>query len=439
VIRNEVMKRGSLWFIVIFLSLAMGYQIVAAWRGLDLAQNGVSKEALVRAIGIDADNPLPFYKLGLLHQWSLLQGDAKESNRYFEGAIERNPFEQGYWLELARVFKARGERQEFERALDNAILIFPTGYRGRWVAGNLLLQQGEIEKALPHFSYILIHYPNQSGLVYDVCGKVVDDANFILDNIVPKDPSALKQYLGYLYETGDKETAKTAWERRAMFGFKPDPADTLLHIDFLISKGEINDAFRLWKVKLHEEGWPTSSDGRLITNGGFEMEKTVGSGFNWKIAKVNGAEVSFDNSVSFEGKRSLKIVFNGKENVDFNQVGQTVALKPDTAYRLTAAMKTKGITTRSGVKIEICGMDQALYGASESLAGDNEWKTYHVTFKTPARSQGGQVRVRREKTDKFDRLIAGEVWIDDVHLREEPSRHETRSRAVIFAREREGR
>jgi len=439
VIHSEVMKRVSLWFLVIFLSLAMGHQIVTAWRGLALAQNGVSKEALVRAIGMDADNPLPFYKLGLLHQWSLRQGDVKESNGYFEKAIERNPLEQGYWLERARVFKARGERQEFERALDNAILTFPTGYRGRWIAGNLLLQQGAIEKALPHFSYILIHYPNQSGLVYDVCGKVVDDPNFILDNIVPKDPSALKQYLGYLYEAGDKETAQTAWEKRAVFGFTPDPADTLLHIDFLISKGALQEAFGLWKVKLHEEGWPASSNGRLITNGGFEIENKGGSGFDWKIAKVTGAEISFDNSVSFEGKRSLKIAFNGKENVDFHQVGQVVALKPDTTYSLKAAMKTKGITTRSGVKIEITGMDQAFYGASESLTGDNEWKTYQVTFKTPARSQGGQVRVRREKTDKFDRLIAGEVWIDDVQLSEEPSRHETRSGAVIFAREREGR
>jgi hypothetical protein len=138
---------------------------------------------------------------------------------------------------------------------------------------------------------------------------------------------------------------------------------------------------------------------------------------------VSGAEISFDPSVSFDGKRSLKIAFNGKENVDFHQVGQMVALKPDTAYCLKAAMKTKGITTKSGVRIEISGMDHALYGASESLIGDNEWKPLQITFKTPPRSQGGQVRVRRERTDKFDRLISGEVWIDDVQLTEETSRH----------------
>ena len=39
------------------------------------------------------------------------------------------------------------------------------------------------------------------------------------------------------------------------------------------------------------------------------------------------------------------------------------------------------------------------------------------------RSQGGQVRIRRERTEKFDRLISGEVWVDDVHLSEVSSLH----------------
>jgi hypothetical protein len=423
VVFDGVMKRYFRWFLVIFLSLTLGYHIVTTWRGLVLFQKAASKETLLRAIGVDSDNPAPFHKLGLLYQWSLLQGDLKESDRYFQKAIELNPFEQGYWLDLARVFKTRGEGRDFERALDNAILIFPTGYRGRWIAGNLLLQQGALEKALPHFSYILVHYPNQSSLVYDVCGKVLDDPDVILENLVPKDPSSLKQYLSYLYEAGDQEGAQKAWEKKATFGFKPDSGETLRHIDFLITKGELNEAFRLWKVRLHGEGVAASSDGRLITNGSFETEKNAGGGFDWNIGNTNGAEVSFDDSVSFEGKRSLKITFNGKENVDFQQIGQIVALKSNAAYYLKAHMKTKGVTTKSGVKIEISGIGEAFYAASESLTGDNEWKELTVTFKTAARSQGGQVRVRREKTDKFDRLISGEVWVDNVELIEGSSRH----------------
>lgn len=106
-------------------------------------------------------------------------------------------------------------------------------------------------------------------------------------------------------------------------------------------------------------GRGASSDGRLITNGSFETEKNTGGSFDWKIGNTNGAEVSFDDSISFEGKRSLKITFNGKENVDLQQIGQIVALKPNTAYCLRANMETKGVTTKSGVKIEISGIGEA--------------------------------------------------------------------------------
>jgi hypothetical protein len=81
-------------------------------------------------------------------------------------------------------------------------------------------------------------------------------------------------------------------------------------------------------------------------------------------------------------------------------------------------MKTQGVTTKSGMKIEVIGVGPALQGASESLTGDNGWKEMSIAFHTPSQSQGGMIRLRREKTDKFDRFISGSVWLDDVQLRE---------------------
>src|SRR3990172_4444793 len=167
-----------------------------------------------------------------------------------------------------------------------------------------------------------------------------------------------------------------------------------------------------------EEGLPTSYRENLMTNGGFEKEEVPGGGFDWKIKKVKGAEISFDRSVAFEGRRSMKIVFDGKENIDFRHVSQFVSLRPDTDYILKAHMRCKAITTRSGLKIEIQGIGPAFHSASESLTGDNEWKEVALSFRTPAQSQGGVVRVRREMTDKLDRFIAGTIWIDHIRLTE---------------------
>ncbi len=412
------MKKLFFPLLVIFISFLIAYSIVSAWKGISFYQPRPSKEDFLKAIKLNPSNPDPYYRLGLFYQWDIRNIDFQKAREYLRKAIERNPLEQSYYLDLAKVLNRMGEKKESERALEKAVLVFPTGYQGRWVSGNLLLQQGAVEKTFPHFTYILANYPNQTSLVYDVLFKAIDDTDFILEKIVPKDPSSVNYYLAYLYEIGDKESAKKAWVKRVSYGIKKDRAGTLRHIEFLIAQGDLDEAFRVWKARLQEEGLSLPPDGNLITNGGFEKKEVLGGGFDWKITPVPGAEISFDPSVASEGKSSLKIVFNGKENVDFQNVCQIVALKPNSEYVLKTHMKTKSITTKSGIRIEITGIGPPFHGVSESLTGENQWKELVVSFRTPPQSRGGLVKIRREKTDKFDRYISGTVWIDDIQLKE---------------------
>ncbi len=410
------MKRYLLWSLVIFFSLVVGYLIVCSWRGMAHSQKAYTKEGLLEASRIDPSNPDPFHKLGLLHQWDLLQIDLTESFRYFSKAIERNPLEQEYWIGLARIFQRMGEHDAFERALGNVILVFPTSYRGRWISGNLLLQGGALEEALPHFSYILSHYPDRSNLVYEVSRKAVDDPDFILERLIPRDASSLNQYLTYLYEVGDKKSAKKVWATLASLDYQAERHETIRYIDFLIASGEMTEAAEIWRAKLREEGLAVPSDRNPVTNGGFEKDEVLGGGFDWRIRTVSGAEISMDHDVAFEGKRSLKVAFNGEENVDFHHVYQIVPLKPDTNYLLTAHMRTEAVTTKSGLMIEVLGLGSAFRSASDPLTGDNGWTELAVPFQTPIQSQGGMIRVRRQKTDKFDRFISGTVWVDNVQV-----------------------
>jgi tetratricopeptide (TPR) repeat protein len=361
--------------------------------------------------------------LGILYQWNLMTLDLKESAEYLQKAIERNPLEQEYWLNLAKIFQKMGEEKKSGRALENATLVFPVGYQGRWIVGNLLLQGGDIEKALPHFSYILTHYPNQSSSVYDVLGMAVEDPDFILEKLIPKDAACLAQYLQYLYGNRDKKMVMKVWNLKTSLGHKADLGEKLRHIEFLISEKELQEAFRLWKTGLQEEGLLASSDGNLVTNGGFEREKMLGGGFDWRMSTVPGAKISFDHSTTVEGKHSLKIEFDGKENVDFQHIQQFVALKPSTNYLLKANVKTEGITTKSGLKIEIVGYGSALHKFSDSLTGDNDWKELSINFQTPPDAQGGVVRIRRASINNFDRFISGVAWIDNVRLVEDKKSH----------------
>ena len=412
------MKRIFFPVLAVAISLVAGYSIFGLWRDVALTAIPSSGENLLKAIRLNPSNPEPYYRLGLFYQWDIRHIDLEESARYFRKAIERNPLEQDYWLQLAKILQRAGEAAASQRALENAIRVFPTGYRGRWMAANFLLQQGDLDKALPHFSYILAHYPNQGSSVYDVLEKAVDDSDFVLEKIVPRDPSSFRQYLSHLYGTGDREATRKAWAKRLSFGLQANRGDTVRYIEFLISQGEFNEAFEVWSARVQQEGLSPISETERITNGDFGKDEILGGGFDWKIEKVPGTEVSFDSSTVFEGKRSLKIVFTGKENVDFHHVYQFVPLKPDTEYVLSANMKTQAVTTKSGLKIEILGAGQGFHKDSETLTGNNEWRKLVISFRTPATLQGGLVRVRRERTDKFDRYISGIAWIDHVSLTE---------------------
>ena len=413
------MKRLMIPLLVLFLAVLSGFYVVSLWLGSYPYGPTPSVERLLQANRLAPLNPDPYYRLGLFHQLEFHHIELQKSLEFFCGAVERNPLELEYWKGLAKIFQRMGEKETFERALRNAILVFPTGYSGRWAVGNLLLQQGDSAKALPHFSYILAHYPEQSGMVYDVWRRVTQDLDFLLENLIPKEPSAYSQFLLYLYQGGDKEAVKKVWQKRDSLGYKAKPPESIHHIDYLISHGDLNEAYRTFEAALREEGVPIPPRENLIVNGGFEVDKVLGGGFDWRIDSIRGAEVSFDRTMRMEGKRSLKISFNGKENVDFSHVFQFVSWKPNHKYLLKAHLKTKALTTQSGIKLEIVGIGPAFYRASETLTGDNDWRELSIFFETPQKSQGGIVKLRRERTDKFDRFISGTVWLDDVRIIEE--------------------
>ena len=166
------MKRLVASFLVLSVSVLAGCLILSLWRGVRLYLTHPSKESFLKAIQFTPSNPNLFYRLGLYYQWNIENIDFDKTFQYLGKAIERNPLDQRYWLTLAKALNRAGQRKASEMALEKAIYVFPTGYTGRWTAANLLLQEDNFEKALPQFSYILAHYPNQSNLVYEVLFKI---------------------------------------------------------------------------------------------------------------------------------------------------------------------------------------------------------------------------------------------------------------------------
>jgi hypothetical protein len=82
-------------------------------------------------------------------------------------------------------------------------------------------------------------------------------------------------------------------------------------------------------------------------------------------------------------------------------------------------MKTEGLTTDSGPRLEVVDPYdlKALDKITDDLTGTTDgWTPILLDFSTGPKTGLIVVRLLRLPSHKFDNLIAGKVWLDDVQL-----------------------
>ena len=315
-----------------------------------------------------------------------------------------------------------GNIEEAKPALRLALRFNPSEAMLRWEAALFQIQLENYDEAIDNLRY-LVRTDRSKRWSYFALIQTLTTPTDLIETIMPPDGEVLSDYLDYLIRHQEAGNARAVWKRLAdTRGGTLDPSLALSYIDLMISQKMIGEAGSAWVAVLsHKGSQDPGSSGNLIWNGGLERDETIGRGFDWKVRSIPGAEVRLDTSDSKEGKRSLKISFDGTKNVDFSGVWQVVRIKPNTRYALGAHIRTNGLTTSNGLRMEALDfLDGKLYGATEELVGNHEWSQVKMSFLTSSRAEAVVVRVRREASQKLDNLIAGTAWIDQLFLREIP-------------------
>ena len=142
-------------------------------------------------------------------------------------------------------------------------------------------------------------------------------------------------------------------------------------------------------------------------------------GFDWRIVSVQGIYAGLDTSTYHSPSHALLVQFPGKQNLQYQHVYQYVKVSPGQSYRLQAFMKTEDITTDSGPRLEVYDAYNAaaLDKSTDDLTGTSDgWTSLLLDFATGPKTELIVVRLVRLPSKKFDNLISGKVWLDDVRL-----------------------
>jgi hypothetical protein len=202
------------------------------------------------------------------------------------------------------------------------------------------------------------------------------------------------------------------------------------YMDGLLRTGRGPQAIQVWnqmvaKGILGNKEWRDPDN--FIVNGGFETPP-VNGGLDWRVESVGGVAVATDTEVKHDGDRALLLNFQGVGNVDYFHVEQLVPVEENTDYIFTAFMKSRALSTASGVHFEIYdpyeeGRNRAIemkmggdHWETPDVLGTTEWTEYSLPLHSGPHTRLLIVRLRRTPAVELDRRIAGTVWVDDVQL-----------------------
>ena len=348
------------------------------------------------------DYPRAQYAYGL-NAWARL--DIESAGRYFRQSVTKDPLFIDGWLRLAEVEKAMGNKEKALEILNFTIECSPDVYRWKWPQMLLARDLGLEEVVSRNANYLLSRGILKQDTLQFLHTYFSGNASAVVSVM---DAKHLSTYLDWLMKWSMTEKSLTVWHAMAD-AVEPEKETALRYADFLLHKKRIDTAKKIWRK------YTGPAD---LTNPGFETEYT-GKGFDWcywneEYGNIEVMRVKHDVR---EGDYSLRLQFNGRENIDFHHYYQIFATDPLSSYRLTYAWKSHGITTDQGFFMEILGYDAGvLYASGPQITGTHGWREESIEFVTPEKCRAGIIRLRRLPSLRFDSKIRGTLWLDDFRL-----------------------
>jgi tetratricopeptide (TPR) repeat protein len=337
---------------------------------------------------------------------------APQSLALHELAILNDPASPFRWCDL-------GQACLREKAVDRARACFrraeELGPRNPAIlmqAANFHFELDEPAEALDRTVRVLDRVTEYNSVIFSDYSRFNVPLDMVLARGIPLRKEPAQAYLHFLFAAGDVEDTRRAWQWAAAHSL----------IDETLAAEHVN---RLWEQKQYRpavEAWasyfaPRHTDylhPNLIFNGDFELEPSR-SILDWRTVPTAGVEVGRDSTVRYHGQYSMRIVFAGQSNLSYRNFSQTLAAGPG-VYQLQARVKTSGLTTDQGIRLEITGDSHSLDVTTEALLGTTDWRLLEKTFEAPAATRLIEVAVSRKPSLKFDNKIAGTLWIDSISL-----------------------
>jgi tetratricopeptide (TPR) repeat protein len=416
--------RLALIFLALFFCGALSFLSIRNARAGHNAEKG-TRAGYERAAQLEPGNPENWYLLGRYWQYNLDESDPQRAVSAYRKSLSFDPLSSRTWLDLATAYELQDDVLDARDAYLHAKRVYPLSAEVAWRYGNFLLRQDEVPQAFAEIRRAVYVDPNLGGQAFSRCWRVDPDINAILDQVLPPSPPVYLQVIRELGQAAQLPAAFVVWNRLVSLHPQLQLRDAFTFTDALIQAGQVTEARHVWSDAVALSGMPQTQDplGSLVWDGSFESGN-FGGGFAWSFAPASrGVQVSLDSRQKRSGNESLRLAFDGQRNVDFRNVCQSVPVQPGVPYRLAAWIRTQGLATDEGPRLQISWRDSSATVASietPDVNGTQPWTEVSASWTPGKGTQLAQICVIRHPSGMETR-IRGSAWIDDVTLLPQPA------------------
>ncbi len=335
----------------------------------------------------------------------------------FERALVREPASAYRWADLGEAMQRANRFENAHYCFRRALARAPHSPAILFRAANFYFGANDKTDAFRSLATIL---GNADASAYYVPAFVTYSrmdvpVSRVLDNGIPRSPSAAQGFLRFLIEEGQVADVEAAWkwmEERSL----SDEITTAEYLNFLLGKKQNEHAAENWQ-QLNRNAAAEYRRSDWVFNGGFEFRPGP-SPFDWHLEPAEDVRASRTCFAVGKGQCSLELTFRGTENIDYHGVSENAVVRPG-KWMLQGSIKSEGITTDQGVSLRIYDaiQPQNLDVRTDSLTGTHEWRKMECLFKVKSATSLVRIEVTRQASLKADNKIVGRVWIDSVSLK----------------------
>ena len=363
------------------------------------------------------DNGLAHWRLGSLQERNFSAANLAAAVGEYRRAVEVEPNDYRYWMELGRALEAAGDEQNGEKAMRRAVELAPFYSQPRWQYGNLLLRQGRVDEAFVELARAAAADPAMQAPVFALASQVFGEDQARVAGALPS-ASVRLQFALSLIKTGKPDEALRMVQNLSAADRKAESA-TVDEVFMAFIAGHYYHA----ALSLLREGPAKGAELPALEqfwNGGFEtpLPSNDEQPFHWLIQSHSQIQLTIDNSRPHSGQNSLKLVFKSPSKLDSIPLWQTVIVEPGTQYKIQFYARTEGLLSASTPRLAVKDLAGETLATSPPLpSGTNDWQPVTLTFKTKPKEEGILITFYREACGK-DAVcpIFGSVWYDDFNL-----------------------